>query len=1364
MSYKSIITALSLGLALSANGASLSPSDWTDLCEELTSSILTQEELSALIDNNEQTEVVATFEKDETITFKLREDFKLFSYLIDGAKDKSKGPKAWTIDCSNDGETWTKFDSHTNQSYNESYWKLEYKKDPGNNEAREKIAAYRYVRFTFPAGNFGLSEIQLYGFPGQLIQGVTANGGVLWASNEGFKKATDGYDENYLFLVNDKITNKYDLNSKDFWVEYISPKSVTPESYALTSCVANSERDPKAWTFEGFNEETFTWEVLDKQENFKFTQRFSTIYFPVNTDKEYYRFRLHVTANNQSGNQTQFCKWHIFGAENEVDTRTHVACVGNSITENTALSWPEKYPSQLGQALGSDYRVFNYGISERTLLNSGNKPYTKELRYSQVLASNPDIVVIDLGTNDSKASNWDMKANFVSDYTELVKTFQALASQPKVFICKPLPAYSNNMNIRGDVIRDEICPLIDEVAAATGATVIDLYEALSGNESLLYDGVHPNAEGAAIMANVVANAINPTIEVPDDMYLTLAAFDWTDLGTASSAGIADADAMKAIDNDAATDVSLAAADGVATLVVKLEEGMKLTGYSVTSGSKPAAAPVAWTLQGSTDGSEWTDIESRSDLSFSHKAETKLVTRSLPDDRRTIPAYSWYRLVMTAADGQQSVNISEFQLLGFAENLVTDITGNGGTIKGQHAGYNANGYVETVDNLINDNINTKYCATGHYTGWVEYNAMQKVSLSGYAIVAAKDLQNRNPKSWTLEGSNDGENWETIDTRSDCEFLANHHTLRFDVNPGKSYERFRLNITENKGENNMQFSKWQLFGELEGQRKIRVACTGNSITANARLEEQDRYASILQRYLGDEYSVENFGVGGATIIKGSSYPYWDREAYKNALAFAPDILIAKFGTNDSNPANWTKKDRFVSDYVEYINSFKAVNPNVKVILCYPLTSWHSPNMPIVDKTVTEEIIPMIDEIAAQTGATIVDLHTPTEGKVYLTYDYVHPGVKGTTLMARHIAPAVNPEVVLPEVEAGYWQRVEEFDRTHYAITETDDLHALFDNDASTEVDLGQMTEGGIQIAFELPENFRTSGYAITWGNAYPSEAPSDWTLETSLDKVEWTTLDSRKNQVFLTPLETNMYQIDLDVNTSANAKNLVIGKYFRLTLKGNPDNNVVLSEFQLYGSNEVMKTTITGNGGTVTCSHKGWEDGNGYTEYAEHLFTDDITTKYCVTGQRSIWVQYESPVPVEIDRYSITNSFNYIGRNPKAWTLMGSNDGANWETLDSREDQSFMVRLNTVEYPVTADKAYKHYRLHVTENNGAADQDGGGVATQFSKWQLFKKGLITGVDTIEADAEHSDPIYNLGGVPVDETYKGIVVSKGAKRLAK
>ena len=88
---------------------------------------------------------------------------------------------------------------------------------------------------------------------------------------------------------------------------------------------------------------------------------------------------------------------------------------------------------------------------------------------------------------------------------------------------------------------------------------------------------------------------------------------------------------------------------------------------------------------------------------------------------------------------------------------------------------------------------------------------------------------------------------------------------------------------------------------------------------------------------------------------------------------------------------------------------------------------------------------------------------------------------------------------------------------------------------------------------------------------------------------------------------------------------------------------------------------------------------------------------------------------------------------------------------------MVRLNTVEYPVNTENAYTHYRLNINENNGDND-------LQFAKWQLFSK-VPTGVTTVESDdEEESASLYNLSGMPVDKSYKGIIVSKDRKYLAK
>ena len=59
------------------------------------------------------------------------------------------------------------------------------------------------------------------------------------------------------------------------------------------------------------------------------------------------------------------------------------------------------YPGVLSQLLGEGYDVRNFGISARVLLNKGDHPYMHEQKFRDLLAFQPDIVTIKLGTNDS---------------------------------------------------------------------------------------------------------------------------------------------------------------------------------------------------------------------------------------------------------------------------------------------------------------------------------------------------------------------------------------------------------------------------------------------------------------------------------------------------------------------------------------------------------------------------------------------------------------------------------------------------------------------------------------------------------------------------------------------------------------------------------------------------------------------------------------------------------------------------------------------------------------------------------------------------------------------------------------------------
>ncbi|WP_026462345.1 GDSL-type esterase/lipase family protein [Adhaeribacter aquaticus] len=184
-----------------------------------------------------------------------------------------------------------------------------------------------------------------------------------------------------------------------------------------------------------------------------------------------------------------------------------VACVGNSITEGHGIEAGQKYPDHLQRLLGDAYEVKNYGVGGRTLLKKGDYPYWKEAKYQQVLQWNPDIVVIKLGTNDSKPQNWQYKADFKKDYVAFIKSFKKLKSKPKIYICKPMPAYRVNFRINPAVIKDEQLALIEQIARKAKVQIIDLYTPFLGKDNLAPDGIHPTGEGAALIAQEVYGAI-----------------------------------------------------------------------------------------------------------------------------------------------------------------------------------------------------------------------------------------------------------------------------------------------------------------------------------------------------------------------------------------------------------------------------------------------------------------------------------------------------------------------------------------------------------------------------------------------------------------------------------------------------------------------------------------------------------------------------------------------------------------------------------------------------------------------------------------------------------------------------------------
>jgi lysophospholipase L1-like esterase len=188
-------------------------------------------------------------------------------------------------------------------------------------------------------------------------------------------------------------------------------------------------------------------------------------------------------------------------------TPLRLACVGDSITQGVGAGNDMAYPTQLKALLGEGWEVGNFGVSGRTLLRNGNLPYWKAAAYTKALDFKPDVVIIMLGTNDTKPQNWKHKAEFEGDYRDLVKSFLDLPTKPCVFICRPVPVLGNgNFGINDSALQEQM-PVYAKLAEELKVDVIDMFAALDGKPEMLPDRVHPNAAGAGEMAKAAAKAL-----------------------------------------------------------------------------------------------------------------------------------------------------------------------------------------------------------------------------------------------------------------------------------------------------------------------------------------------------------------------------------------------------------------------------------------------------------------------------------------------------------------------------------------------------------------------------------------------------------------------------------------------------------------------------------------------------------------------------------------------------------------------------------------------------------------------------------------------------------------------------------------
>ena len=188
-----------------------------------------------------------------------------------------------------------------------------------------------------------------------------------------------------------------------------------------------------------------------------------------------------------------------------------VACIGDSITWGFTLlnPWKQSFPALLQEKLGDGYEVRNFGYNDASARFDADTPYVTKRVYRESLEWAPDIVLLMLGTNDTKTRNWDPEI-FRRDYRRIIDSYRSLPSRPRVILIAPIRIFPIMgipiLGVHPDTLEEGVRPAIRETAEAEGLELVDLYDLFS-DTVYCRDGVHPQRKGAQMLADTIYERI-----------------------------------------------------------------------------------------------------------------------------------------------------------------------------------------------------------------------------------------------------------------------------------------------------------------------------------------------------------------------------------------------------------------------------------------------------------------------------------------------------------------------------------------------------------------------------------------------------------------------------------------------------------------------------------------------------------------------------------------------------------------------------------------------------------------------------------------------------------------------------------------
>ena len=291
---------------------------------------------------------------------------------------------------------------------------------------------------------------------------------------------------------------------------------------------------------------------------------------------------------------------------------------------------------------------------------------------------------------------------------------------------------------------------------------------------------------------------------------------------------------------------------------QMDRATVLKKYTLTTANDAATYsyrnPKQWHLYGSNNGTSWTQIDTVTDSGIEAK---NLQDYTYETDIQE--SYQYYLLqIESNGTNYYGFQLAEMSLYGDVSDANYEI----GEDLSSHfesvyaAGTTVNGYSgEGVENLFDGNTSTKFFDNKKEFS-ISWKMKQPTTVYGYSLTTANDneqYKGRNPKSWILYGSKDGNNWETIDVVNDSGMEdKNFKTYNYTVDKVGTYQYYKLDVQAIYG-SGCQISGISMKGATVSPSKYDILFTGDwkDVTVDGYLEELTKlfynsYPRLYQRW--------------------------------------------------------------------------------------------------------------------------------------------------------------------------------------------------------------------------------------------------------------------------------------------------------------------------------------------------------------------------------------------------------------------------------------------------------------------------------------------------------------------------------------